>query len=82
MTAHVKVTTGELVGEDSVVRLGRTLDASIRHASTLATELLDDGQVWHAGLIAGVVACLRGVARTVHVVESQLTGKTTEESAQ
>src|SRR5271165_332588 len=56
-------------------RLNRTIEAAIRHGSLLARQLADDGELFHAGLVAGAVACLNGVNHAVQVATQPLTGK-------
>jgi hypothetical protein len=60
---------------ESIERLYRSLDASATHGSKVAEALVIDGEVWHAGLLAGAVISIRAALRTVEVVKQQLTGQ-------
>lgn len=62
---------------ESVERLYRSLDASATHGSKVAEALVRDGELWHAGLLAGAVISIRAALRTVEVVKQQLTGQLT-----
>lgn len=50
-------------GERSA-RLSRPLALAVEQSRKLAEQLLDEGDAWHAGLVAGMVVALEGAAIT------------------
>lgn len=62
-----------------VERLCRSVQAATDHGSALSGALLDAGDGWHAGLVAGSVVSLRSALHTLELVQGFLTNKVPEE---